>query len=67
MLNLVIQEETKKVERRVEEFENLKDRLTRLFKIMEGINKVKQKTPLLTQNKKQDIANKKKQARIIDC
>lgn len=67
MLNLVIQEETKKVERRVEEFENLKDSLTRLFKIMEGINKVKQKTPLLTQNKKQDIANKKKQARIIDC
>lgn len=41
MLNLVIQEETKKVERRVEEFENLKDSLTRLFKIMEGINKVK--------------------------
>ena len=41
MLNLVIQEETKKVERWVEEFENLKDSLTRLFKIMEGINKVK--------------------------
>ena len=67
MLNLVIQEETKKVERLVKEFENLKDNFTCLFKVMEGINKVKQKTPSLTQNKKQDIANKKKQARIIDC
>ena len=62
---LVKQEETKKIERQIEEIEKTKDDSTRMFKAIKDLNKMKSKTPLLIKTENGYTANEQDQTKLI--